>query len=295
MGRVRGQEQRFHLLHIPAGLEMTTTADIAAAIKKAGLKNKSLILHSSYKSFGGVKEGPQGVIDAFLESGCTLMAPTFSWRYMVPPPENMRPPRNGFDYTKADAFMPGKNMVYSTASNEIEEAYMGVIPKALLLNPGRVRGNHPLCSFTALGPYAAELVKSQAPMDVFAPLRELALFNGYIVLAGVNYTRMTILHLAEQMTGKNMFIRWANSAEKKVITTENGGCSEGFYRLEPYLSNLERREKAGESQWRILPAGQLLKAAARLMQLKHGLCHCDDKNCIRCNDMEAGGPEGLPH
>jgi aminoglycoside N3'-acetyltransferase len=269
---------------------MVTSAEIAATVVRAGLKNKALILHSSYKSFGGVKEGPKGVLDAFLDEGCTVMAPTFSWRYMVPPPCDMRPPQNGFDYTKMDSVMQGASMIYNPESTEIEEAYMGVIPKIMLETTGRVRGSHPICSFCALGPYAPELIRGQKPMDVFAPLRELALFNGYIVLAGVNYTRMTMLHLAEQMTGKRMFIRWANDENKKPAINENGGCSEGFYKLEPYLSNLERAEKAGESRWRILHAGRLLKAAARLFQLKPGIGHCDDPKCIRCNDMEKGGP-----
>ena len=64
--------------------------------------------------------------------------------------------------------------VYAPDAPDIDRADMGAIPAAVLAMPGRVRGNHPLCSFAAIGPLADELVAAQQPLHVFAPLRALA-------------------------------------------------------------------------------------------------------------------------
>ena len=259
-------------------------------IKKTGLAKKCVCLHSSFKSFGAVDGGPETVIEAFLESGCTLITPTFTFGYIVFPPENLRPKRNGADYAHMPWLTTGKNSIYNVSSGEIDLHEMGVIPQAMLEVEGRVRGNHPLCSFTAVGPYANEIIKVQEPMDVMAPLRELALFEGFIVLAGVGVNRMTALHLAEQMTGRKLFLRWANNKDKVPAYAEAGGCPEGFVNLDAYINHLDKKEKCGESLWRVFPANKTLKQAARVIQLKPEITHCKDANCLRCNDAMAGGP-----
>ncbi len=265
--------------------------DIIETIKKTGLEKKCVCLHSSFKSFGPVDGGPETVIEAFLESGCTLITPSFSFGYIVFPPENLRPKRNGADYGRMPWLTPGLNTIYNPASNEIDIKEMGIIPETLLGTKGRVRGNHPLCSFTAYGPYASEIIKAQEPLDVLAPLRELALFEGFVVIAGVGINKMTALHLAEQMAGRKMFLRWANGPDKKPMYAEAGGCSEGLLNLDPYINHLDKKEKCGESPWRIFPINKLLKQAARVIQLKPEITHCKDEKCLRCNDAAAGGPE----
>jgi aminoglycoside 3-N-acetyltransferase len=166
---------------------------------------------------------------------------------------------------------------------------MGRLPEAVLNMEERVRGDHPLCSFAAAGPFAAELIKTQKPMDVYAPLRELALFEGYFLLMGVNLTKLTAIHLAEQMAGRNMFIRWANGKDGKVIPAECGGDSEGFEKLAPYAAAAEKKVKCGESPWRVFDSGKLLKSAARGIILQPAITHCGKKECIRCDDMVKGG------
>jgi len=138
--------------------------------------------------------------------------------------------------------------------------------------------------------FANEKIKTQAPMDVYAPLREAALFEGRVALIGVGLNRMTALHLAEQMAGRRMFVRWANGADKKPAMVETGGCSEGFCNLDPYVNHLDKKAQCGESPWRVFPMDKLLKQAARVIQLKPGTTHCGDPECLRCSDMAKGGP-----
>jgi aminoglycoside N3'-acetyltransferase len=268
-----------------------TKKDIIETIKKSGLAKKCVCAHASLKSFGEIKGGAETVIDAFLESGCTLMVPAFSYKdYAVMPPEEYKYERNGADYGNLWWIKPGNKAVYTPGSNALDLQDMGRLPEAVLNTEGRVRGDHPLCSFAAAGPYAAELIKTQKPMDVYAPLRELALFEGYIVLMGVGLTKMTAIHLAEQMAGRNMFIRWANGPGGKVIPAECGGDSEGFEKLEPYAAQAEKKQNCGQSLWRVFEAGKVLKSTARAIILQPGLTHCGKKDCLRCNDMVAGGP-----
>jgi aminoglycoside N3'-acetyltransferase len=266
-----------------------TKNDITKAARSAGLSNKCVCVHSSLKSFGEVTGGAETVVEALLDAGCTVMVPSFSFSYAVMPPEEFRYKRNGADYSRLDWIMPGNKLVYAPESNQLDLADMGKIPEAVLNISGRVRGDHPLCSFTAAGPFAAELIKTQRPMDVYAPLRELALFGGYIVLMGVGLTKMTALHLAEQMAGRNMFIRWANGPDKKVITAECGGDSLGFEKLAPYAAIAERRAQCGNSLWRVFETGKLLKSAARAIMLQPGITHCGKKDCLRCDDAVKGG------
>src|SRR6185295_13865210 len=115
---------------------------------------------------------------------------------------------------------------------------MGAIPETLVAWPGHVRGNHPLDSFTAVGPHAAELVAEQAPSDAYAPLRTLIQLQGFVLLMGVGLERLTLLHLAEKEAGRILFRRWANDQYGQPMAVEVGGCSEGFGRLEPHLHHL---------------------------------------------------------
>jgi len=263
--------------------------DIIKAIKELNLSGKAICVHSSLKSFGEVDGGAKTIINAFLKEKCTLLVPSFSYICEVMPPEN-RIKRNGIDYNKALWIDPkGRDMVYTPESKEISRD-MGAIPAEIIRMKDRVRGRHPIRSFAAIGPYAQELVKDQKPMDVYAPLRELALFNGFILLMGVGLNRMTAIHLAEQTAGRKMFVRWANGPDKKPMMVEIGACSEGFEKLAPVLSVIEKRITVGESLWRVFQMQAFLKRAAAAIQIKPEITHCDKADCMRCNDMIAGGP-----
>ena len=72
--------------------------------------------------------------------------------------------RNGGNYSATQTKTYGPDRVYSPEVLDIDRD-MGAIPATLVAWPGHVRGNHPLDSFTAIGPRAAELVAEQTPLD----------------------------------------------------------------------------------------------------------------------------------
>jgi aminoglycoside N3'-acetyltransferase len=269
------------------------TEDIRSGLRALGLSGVPICVHSSLRSIGWVEGGAGAVIDAVLAEGCTLLVPTFSDAFFVSPPADpaLRPPRNGYDFIDlvTDKGVQQKARVFTIDTLEIDRD-MGAIPAAVLSIPGHVRGNHPLCSFSALGPRAKELVESQTPGQVFMPLRKLAALGGFILLIGVDLTSMTLIHLAEQFADRSLFKRWALESTGAVIMADCGGCSDGFNQLEPILSTLRSEANVGESRWQAFPATGVIEAAAAAIREDPRITHCDDPDCARCNDAIAGGP-----
>lgn len=265
-----------------------TRDDLDAAIEQLGLGGRAVCVHSSLRSFGRVDGGADAVIDAVLGAGCTLLVPTHSWGFATSHERGMRPSRNGWDYAMNVA-PPAFSGVFSVDSTAIDRN-MGAIPRAVLQRPGHQRGNHPLASFSAIGPLASELVGGQRGDDVHAPLRELAARDGAVVLMGVGLTRTTLLHWAEQVAGREQFRRWARDEAGHTVMVQSGGCSEGFDRLASTLAPVETDLLVGSSAWRSFPAADVVTLAAAAIRADPDVTHCNVRTCARCNDAALGGP-----
>lgn len=266
-----------------------TATDVRSACRTAGLAGKPLCVHSSLRSFGRVEGGAAAIVRALLDEGCTVLVPTFSWTFSIPPPEHLRPARNGWDYETPIPDPLGVGRIYTPQTNEMNRPAMGAVPQTVLEMEGRVRGNHPLNSFAAVGPLARALIGGQSPDDVYAPLARLADLGGSIVLMGVGLTSMTAIHLAERRAGRTLFRRWANGADGLPLMVETGGCSTAFGRFDTVLAPFERRITVGESLWRIFPAPGTLEAATAAIRADPWITHCGKAEC-RCNDAVLGGP-----
>ncbi|MDX1991001.1 MAG: AAC(3) family N-acetyltransferase [bacterium] len=266
-----------------------TIQHIREGIRALGLSGKPLCIHASLRSFGQVEGGARTVIEGVLEEGCTLMMPTFSWSALgVPAPEGVRPRRNGTSPVYAE-FLFRHTEVYDHNQNVIDRYDMGMIPSMLLQRKDRLRGDHPLCSFAAVGPLAKALVSHQTWDDVYAPFRALIDLHGWVLMMGVGLRRMTLLHYAEQRAGRNLFLRWANAPNGSVVGVEVGGCSEGFDHFDSVLRPLERQQTVGLSLWRAFPARQTLTAAAAAIRRDRYFTHCGSSFCARCDDAAVGG------
>ncbi|WP_404827797.1 AAC(3) family N-acetyltransferase [Streptomyces aureocirculatus] len=158
-----------------------------------------------------------------------------------------------------------------------------------------MRGTHPLNSFAALGPLANKLISAQNPTHVYGPIRELAAHDGRILLIGVELNRMTALHLAEQQSGRHLFLRWARDSVGNVSMVEVGSCSEGFPRLGPALRPYCRSVTVGCSQWQAYPAALTLAAATAAIAADQTITRCSDSDCLLCRDAVAGGPSTASH
>ena len=269
---------------------MVTVQDITSAVQRMGLSGLPLCVHASLRSFGWVDGGAATVVAGILQQGCTVVVPTFSWTFAVPPPDRLRRARNGWDYDKFRGPFPGVGRVYTPDSTEVDKDEMGVVSAYIAAMPQRLRGNHPLCSFSAVGPLSERLIAGQTPMHVWAPFEALADAGGAVVLMGVGLEKLTLLHLAEQMAGRNPFLRWANAPDGEAAEVQVGGCSDGFGNLLPVLSPLQTEHRVGESRWLVFPARATLEVASQAIREIPRLTHCSVAGCGRCNDALLGGP-----
>ncbi len=267
---------------------MTTTRDIADAIASLELRGRPICLHSSLRSFGTLDGGAEALIDAFLAADCTLLVPTFSYRYEQPPPPDRRYTRNGWDYERH--VLPHTSRRFDPRANDLSREDLGAIPVALLARAERRRGNHPLNSFAALGPLAAELIDGQSPFDVYAPLERLCELGGAIVLAGVDLTSATLVHLAEGDSGRELFRRWALDAAGTLVECRVGSCSYGFGKLDSALADLRRDALVGASAWRCYDAARMRECAVDAIRMNPAITDCGRASCPRCSDAIAGGP-----
>lgn len=260
--------------------------DIESAVDDLGLRGRPVCVHSSFRSFGAVNGGPATVVRSLLDAGITVLVPSFSWAaYAHPPADPQQYRRNGLD--PSVSFGLDHQRVFSRHSSEIDED-MGAIPRVVLEHPSRRRGEHPLCSFTAVGPLGERLVSTQTATDVFAPLGELVKLNGVVLLMGVGLSSMTLLHLAEQQAGRSPFVRWARSGDGEVIPVAVGGCSAGFGNFEHLLPSEQTR--VGHSTWRVFDAAETLQTAFDRIRMDPDITRCDSESCIRCADAVTGGP-----
>lgn len=262
------------------------------AVDELTPRDRPVMVHASLRSFGDwIEGGAETLLDALLSGRRTVLVPSFSESHFdAVPTAAMRPARNGVDYADfAGKIHEGPE--YTIRCGLIDPS-MGTVPATLIACPGACRGQHPLDSFAALGPQAAELVAGQSTTDVYAPLRALAERGGTVLLMGVGLNRMTALHLAEQESGRRLFVRWTRGKQGEVKMVETGSCSEGFPRLEPCLRPYALTAGVGRSQWTAYPAKETIAAASAAMSADPGITHCSDKDCIRCRDSIAGGPIG---
>ncbi len=274
------------------GMDVTATT-IRAALQRLGLSGRPVCVHASLRSFGLVDGGAATIVASLLAEGCTILVPTFSSVFAVPPPSGWRLPRNGWGYDRFPGRATGVGRRYSP-EEQVIDADMGAVAAAVLAHPSHVRGYHPLTSFTAVGSDAYALVAGQGPLRVYAPLEALIAAGGAVVLMGVGFDTMTLLHLAEQRAGRRLFRRWANGLDGHPIEVEVGGCSRGFGRLEAMLRPITADATVGLSRWRSMPAEGAVEAAADAIRRDPEVTHCDDPHCERCNDAVMGGPLVLP-
>ena len=154
--------------------------ELVDGFRDLGVKTgDTLLVHSSYKSFGGVDGGPQAVIDALLEvlgEEGTLIMPTFNFDFC-----------KGVDWD-----------VRETPSQ------MGFMTNLVRTDPRATRVFHPIYSFAVIGKHAEDFgnlryKSSYAANSAFAKLREL---DGKIMVVGLSYNdSMTFFHHIEEMEG----------------------------------------------------------------------------------------------
>ncbi len=272
---------------------MIKREDFEKAFVMLGLSDTDVLIHSSIRSFGDEIDGGVAIIaDVLLGLRCTILVPAFSDAYEEKPVPQYMPERNGAgDYSYfLDRDDYDANMVYTPESKVITTEEMGIFPAMILNRPGCIRGNHPLNSFAALGRRAVDLIGNQSPEYVYAPLGQLYNNNGYVLLMGTDLTSATIIHYAEQQSGRRPFVRWANDRNKHVIPVSVGGCSDGFNNFNNPLSPIGKTVVVGKSVWKCYNAREMVDICVQSIFKNPEITRCENPYCDRCKDAILGGP-----
>lgn len=266
---------------------MTATKPIIKkAIEELGMAKGTICFHSSLKSFGNLEGGVQTLVDSFLEKESTLIVPSFTYQCAAYPPEGTQIEQNAYD-DKYDLSDP----VLFDPESDFVSPIMGTIPREIVKMERRVRGNHPLNSFTGIGPEAARIIPKQSYTDVYAPLRAMyEMENCWVLLAGVDLTAATPVHFAENLSGRRLFISWAKDKDGNTCEVRIGSCSGGFNQLQDSLKGLVREGRVGNSQWKAYPFKPFIDAIVAEIKKNPFITHCGDESCIRCRDAIKGGP-----
>lgn len=262
---------------------------IKNAIVQLNLLGKPVCIHASLRSFGCRVDG---LLESFLESGCTVMVPAFSDMYEAPPVQDLMPEQNGagdYSYFLEKEYMDAG--IYTPDSNELTVEEMGIFPKIVLEYPDRVRGNNARNSFAAVGSLSHELIDRQTNQDVYAPLRALYELDGYVLLIGTDLCSATAVHYAEQLAGRAPFVRWAKGENGATVAVRAGGCSDGFESLASLLKVYEKQATVANSLWRCYRVRDLVDTCVDAFKRDPYIAHCGDPDCSRCNDAAKGGPK----
>lgn len=270
---------------------MLTRRDIRNAIIYNKLSGRVISLHSSYKSFGGVEGGADTIIDCFLECGCTLLVPTFTYNNeSYPTVKGLKYRQNAFDPEHYDEECKVYRSGFSVERNDISKI-MGIIPKLILEREGSFRGNHPLNSFTGIGPKAEKLISKQSYLNVYGPYEEcMNDTNAVILLMGIDFTSATPIHFAEMKAGRNMFRSWAYIEGGDKVEVAIGSCSDGFNSIIPVVKDIKEISTVGQSNWQIYNFKSFINRISDEIKKNNNLTHCGDPECIRCRDAVLGGP-----
>lgn len=152
---------------------MLSKKDLLDGFGQLNLKEgETIIVHTSYKSLGGVEGGADTVIDVMCElvgKTGTVLFPAFNFQSWTE--------THYFDVMES----PSK---------------MGMITEIARLRPNALRTPHPIYSFSALGSRAKEFSKTE-DVEAYGPNSAFALFhkiNGTIVSIGLDFNSTFSMH-----------------------------------------------------------------------------------------------------
>jgi len=257
-----------------ADSSLLTAKQLVGAFREIGLSpGDSFIVHSSYRSLGGVDGGPEAVIDAMLEAigpKGNLVLPTFNYTGNIAKPH----------------FDPA-----------VTPCLTGIIPELGRKRPNAVRSLHPTHSVAVIGPDAVELTKDHMAyrtVGIGSPFDRLAQAGGKVLLLGVGNTSNTTVHVGEEYAGIPKASWFDKPAFAKVLMPDgtvvaheidtSTSCSTAFDAVEYALRRHgEIRDlTVGGSRLKLMLGGDVIRRVCEIIEEKPDILLCTRPGCRPC-------------
>ncbi len=257
---------------------MLTFRDLSGSLQRLDVpRTAPVIVHASLSSFGEeIRGGAETLLGALLACTAGLMIPAFTYKTMIIPEAG--PPNNGIAYGSGRDL--NRQAVFFTPGMPADRL-MGRLSEAVLLHPSARRSEHPILSFAGIHVEQALLFQSIA--HPLAPIEALAEMDGWVILAGVDHTVNTSLHLAELRAGRKQFLRWALTSTGVVECPGFPGCSDGFERASPSLAEITRTVTIGGAVVRALPLQPMISMITDWIRSDPLALLCRRSECERCD------------
>ena len=255
---------------------MITFRHLVAALRGLEIDpRRPVIAHASLSAFGEVQGGAETVLGALLYWLDTLIMPAFTYKTMVVP--EIGPEENGMAYgSHRDANL----MTQFFSPNMPVDRLMGVLPEALRRHPKSSRSSHPILSF--VGVNAEEYLACQTLAEPLKPIGALVEAQGWVLLLGVDHMVNTSIHYAERLAGRKQFVRWALTTHGVVECPRFPGCSDGFNRISPHLTQVARHAQIGSAQVQAVPLVDLISTVKTIIEADPLALLCENSYCERC-------------
>ena len=262
---------------------MVTHGEIERGLRELGLGEVSHVLvHSSYKSFGGVDGGPLNVLRALVDTVATVMMPASTWERTAVWDVGGLFEGNAYSPEPWRRDSPPVPFEYDTPV----DTQNGVIPETFRRAYKVCRSGHPLQSFIAYGEVADVVCGDGGDREDIAPIRRLMDADGEVLLIGVSHSSSSAVHLGESLAGRRSFTRHALTKDGAQAVL-SGGDSTAFDELQRHVEHLERRTTVETATFRCYRLRPYVEAVRDLIRRDPYALLCD---CARCRAHKARVP-----
>lgn len=246
------------------------------------------MLHTSLRMIGLGVRGAPALYDALIGhvtvNDTALVVPAFTYNCEDPAGWNDPPVPSGQLEAYRASVTPFDRLTTSVHPE------IGFMPEFIRRQIGARRSNHPVLSFAAVGPRAAEAVDNQPlhmPLGPESPLGWLVANRGVVVMAGTGMAALTLLHLAETLAP----VSYVRHARRRVLSQEGwmwywGAPSDGhgFSKAAAVLDEATLTlGRLGHAETRVVDAPLLVELAVDRLSREPGWLLCEDPACVPCS------------
>ena len=249
-----------------------------------------LVAHVSLARLGFVLHGIEGLrlaLERTLGHTGTLVVPTFTgdrsdpacWVDPALPCSMWNELRDGMP-----AFHKHKSL----------PRQMGRLALSILMDRDALRSDHPLCSFAAAGPRAAELTQGHDLRDPFGPASPIGrarAMGGQVLLLGVDQRRNSAIAHAQCCADvpqvhrrRGAFLSEVDGERRWITPTRMAECGEGFPKIEDHfvVRGLVRVERVGDGTARLMELEPFCNAVEYHLRLYPEAVACGREACRQC-------------